>query len=1014
MSQTTHLAASVFRSGQSSDRPLVTLRNATVRGRARFQIRGLARSPYLAARLRQRLAAAGAIEVRELSLVTGNALLGFPPEQPADDVRGMLEAFVRSEVLAAARQDPGELETALALAADGRAARRDWHLLSTADVAGALDTAPDTGLSDDAAMARARRFGANTLAPAAAPSAVARFAGQLANLPSALLAGSAVTAILAKNRLDAALILSVMASNAAIGYATEANAERVIGSLGLDEPPVVTVIRGGSRRDVHPAELVPGDLIALVPGPIPADVRLIGAEHLTVDESALTGESAPVRKTADACPAPRAPLGEQGNMLFRGTVVLAGAAVGIVVATGGDTETGAIQTLVGTVRPPATPLQTRLDVLGRNIAWLACAICGGVMATGLMRGLGLLPMLRTAVSLAVAAIPEGLPTVGTTTLALGIRQMKRRDVFIRRLVAVENLGAISDLCFDKTGTLTENRMAVTRVTLDGQSHELGPAAPPAGVAARQMALVAALCNEATHHGGDDPDGWTGSPTECALARMALRLAPGLLASAATFPRLSVRRRTDSTSYMATAHRTPEGGFLLAVKGSPEEVLALCTAQLVDGAVQPLGAGDGAAIAARNEALAGEGLRVLAFAYRDVAGMPERPGALFSAEDGAQGGLVWVGLAGLTDPPRAGMPALIAAFHTAGIRTCMITGDQESTALAISRQLGLSGARAPESVGGHQLAHADGDELAGLVEGRVVFSRINPQDKLRIVQALQRRGHVVAMTGDGINDSPALRAADVGIAMGAGAAVAREAAQVVLAQDGLEMLYEAVLQGRTIRDNLGKALRFLLATNLSEVLVTLGGVLGGDAEVLNPRHLLWINLLTDVFPALALALDPPDPDVMRRPPRAQNAPLFDRDEWRHIGLDAVVMAGGALLAHRLSARTHGPGRHASTMAFLALTTAQILDTASARSMHLSVFSRERLDRNKYVALAMGLGLGIQWLTVATPALRAMLKNDRLSARELATVGAVGALTFIGTETLKSVLGTSRSHSLHTEV
>jgi len=940
------------------------------------------------------------MRIVSISTTSSMVLVCFEPSLDAETVRQRLEKAVLDEAHLVARGEVPKPLSAIRPSLTSYAAQRAWHAMTAPATLRALAVDQEHGLSPAAVQEHRREYGANAVPPPAVRSPWEQLLAQVLNMPNALLGTSAVLSVLTGSRGDAVLITGVVAANAGIGYATERHSERIIAGLGYESPMQVPVIRDGRQQQISPSDLVVGDIVQLLAGPVAADIRVLATSGLSVDESTLTGESIPVPKQALALPEDL-PLADRTNMLYKGTTIVGGTGRGIVVSVGFGTEVGRIETLVGSVRPKATPLQKRLDTLGTQMVWLASAICGGVLLTGLVRGVAFIQMLKTSISLAVAALPEGLPTVGTTTLALGVSQLKERNVLVRRLAAVENLGAIDRLCFDKTGTLTLNRMTVAAVA-DGHGrfqlrhgqifHEGDGLAPPPVVnELHKLALVSLLCNDAAYTGEPGQGGvLKGSATEMALLRLAETIGLEPRPVRAAYPRRSSRYRTDQSSYMATLHDTPEGGLLLAVKGQPQEVLKHCRWRYAGDRIVPLQPTDAEKILATNAAFAGEALRVLGFAQKH---------ASTESEANAAAGLVWLGLVGLKDPTREGVREMIEAFTRAGIGMAMITGDQELTAQAIGRELGIDPAL--------KLSETDAETTAlrpagGSLPTMRVYSRVSPVGKLKILQELQEQGHVVAMAGDGVNDSPALRAADVGIAMGAGAGVAREAAEVVLADDNLETLYDAVRQGRSIRENLGKSLHFLLATNLSEILVTFGGVALAEGEVLSPRHLLWINLLTDVFPALALAMEQPESGIMQRPPRAQTSPFFEQPEWLSIAAEGTFIAAGALASFLIGRGRHGSGTQASTMAFLSLTVAQLLHTNSARSQRVTLFGSRRLPRNPYVGSAIFGGLMLQALSISFPPLALLLGNARLGALDLLTATAAGAAPFLVTEAAKAAI------------
>ncbi|MCS6892240.1 MAG: cation-transporting P-type ATPase [Rhodovarius sp.] len=943
--------------------PPARILHAAVPGRIRLSLPALRGDPRRAAALVAQLAATPGIREASASALTGSVLLRHGPEWQPDALAALVAAL--------AARPSAPLMAPAAAAVGGQ----PWHALPPeALLAGPFPVCPSRGLSAEEAAARLARFGPNRLPRPAPRSLLAMFAEQCLSLPVLLLGASALISLASGGIADALIILVVVAANAGIATATEAQAERTILALDAAGPSAVPVLRDGVRRLLPPECLVPGDVLFAEPGTlIPADARLIEAHDLTVNESALTGESLPVAKSATAALPPDAPLAERRTMLHRGTAVTGGSGVAVVVATGAATELGRIQALLGSLRPPPTPLQRELAVLGRRLVWINGAICLAVLALGLARGRALLPTLQSAISLAVAAVPEGLPAVATTILARGIRQMRREGVLVRRLHAIETLGAVQVLCLDKTGTLTRNLMAVVELETPSGSCRPAPGGwvgPAAALAEAQRLLeVGALCSDAAPR---EEGGFAGSATEVALLRAAEEARLDIAGLRAAHPRLATTPRAEGRKRMATLHARPGGGLWLALKGDPVEVLAACSHRLQGPAAVPLTDSDRAAIRAANDAMAGRGLRVLGFA--------EGSGA-------EEAGLTWLGLAGIADPLRPEAPEAIAALHRAGIRTVMITGDQSATAIAIARAVNLGRGGQLTVLEAGQLDAARPEVLAALAHRADAFARVSPAQKLAVVRALQATGQVVAMTGDGVNDGPALRAADIGIAMGAsGSEVAREAADIVLAEDSLAALLRALALGRAMTGNIRKVLRYLLATNLSESLLMLGAAASGLPAPLSPAQLLWLNLISDVAPALALGLQAPEGHELDQPPRPPGQPLIGPDDLWRIGREGAVIAATTWLAHLLA------GRGGAPVAFHALTAAQLLHALACRS--------ERRRRGEAMAEGEALLVGavaggflLQGLAQALPAWRSLLGLAPLGPGGLVAAGAASLAAWL---------------------
>jgi len=619
--------------------------------------------------------------------------------------------------------------------------------------------------------------------------------------------------------------------------------------------------------------------------------------------------------------------------------------------------------------------------------------------------MGWMQMLNSSISLAVAAVPEGLPAVATTTLALGIREMSRRKVLIRQLPAVESLGSVQVLCLDKTGTLTMNQMKVVSIRTDQHSIVLRddrywnmegePCSMEEHPEIMRLLEVVILCSEVTINESTPGSGLEGSPTECALVEAAQLAGIRGTDLRAGYPLVALHHRAENRPYMLSTHRLADGGFYLAVKGSPSEVLALCSEWLCGGERIKLTRKMRQSILDINESMASDALRVLGVAY----GLSDQP------DVETPSGLVWLGLIGMEDIIRPGMPELMAQFHEAGIETVMITGDQSATAYSVGKRLGLSHHKSLEILDSLSLEKLEPELLANIVADTTIFARVSPAHKLRIVQALQKSGRVIAMTGDGINDGPALKASDVGVAMGKhGADVARSVADVVLEDDNLHTMITAVEQGRTIYSNIRKSLRFLLSTNLSEIEVMLFTTALGFGEALNPMQLLWINLVTDVFPALALAMEPPEHNVLRKPPRDPADPIIGRRDAYRLLRESGLITAGAMGVFALSAARYGAGPLTSTNTFMTLTMAQFLQSISCRSEDTTFLNRER-SGNHYLNLAIAGSIGLQALTLFVPPLRGLLRLAPMGPADLAMVLAGTVAPFLINEASKNLRLTS---------
>jgi Ca2+-transporting ATPase len=723
-----------------------------------------------------------------------------------------------------------------------------------------------------------------------------------------------------------------------------------------------------------------------------------------VDESPLTGESMPVAKHHHPIERDQLQtLSDRRNLLFRGTIVTSGQGLGVVIATGENTEIGRVRRLVATAEQRDSPLQKDLEDIGRQTIIVSGAICGGVFALGLWRGRSLMEMLQTSVALAVAAVPEGLPTIGTTTMALGVSNLKKRNIVARRLNVLETLGSIEVLCLDKTGTLTMNEMVAEegyfafeywhRSQFGDQKKKKARDSTIVALPKRKWNLIAALCTDCERMKNPDGPGhqWSGSSTEKAIIEAVELMGLDVEAIQKEMPRFKVSYRTDSRQYMVTYHNLREQDCnLAAVKGNPEQLLDMSAWVLDQGVLRELTPELRERLRLKNREMAKKGLRVLGFAYVEGKGMT-------SIQEQR---LVWLGAVGLMDPPREGMSELIEKFHRAGIKTIMMTGDQTDTAKAVGKALGFNGNGGKlKSFDARDLKDLSLEAIADLAEDVQVFSRVSPTDKLRIVQALQQRGRIVAMTGDGINDSPALKSAHVGIAMGfQGTSAARESADVVLKDDNLDVLYYAIEQGRSVRTNLRKSIRYLLGTNLSEILVMFLATAAGRPSPLNSMQLLWINLLTDVLPGLALALDPPTEDIMRQPPADPSEPLLSDFAKMRLVVEAGFMSAGSLLAFEMESRQSTGASANTTAAFVSLTASQILHTLSASADSQGLI-RGTFPRNKRIYGAMGVAGGTIAMGVVSPWFRRILGNEAMSPAQLGRTLVHGVWPIMLMEVLK---------------
>ena len=861
--------------------------------------------------------------------------------------------------------------------------RPAWHTLSVETIATALVTSPLVGLAPEEAHARLARHGPNRLPEGRHRSALRILLSQFTDVMVAVLAGAAVLAGVIGEPQDTIAIAAILVLNAVLGFAQEHRAERAVEALRALAAAPVRVRRGAGATVVPAPDLVPGDLVLLEAGNVvPADLRLTEAVHLRIEEAALTGEAMPVEKSVPPLPEPAAPLGDRHNLAFRGAAVVHGRGAGVVVATGADTELGRIAALLAQERGVRTPLQVRLTRLGQRLAAAALAICALVLLLGLLRGEAPLPMLLTAVSLAVAAIPEALPAVVTVALALGARRMIRAHALVRHLPAVETLGSVTVICTDKTGTLTENRMQAERCWVD-DAHAAGPPAT-AGGSWPALLEALALCHD-VHHG--ESGAMVGDPLEVALLDLARQAGWDPVSAARDRPRLAELPFTSERARMTTLHAADDGAVAYT-KGSPERVLAGCTDRRRGEATIPLEPAEVLAVAA---AMAATGLRVIAVATRRFPG----PAAEVTL-DQLESGQTFLGLVGLLDPPRAEAAASVATCRTAGIMVVMITGDHPVTARSIGTRLGILDP-GDEVLTGAEVAALSPEELGRRAATTRVYARVAPEQKIAIVRALQARGECVAMTGDGINDAPALRRADIGVAMGrAGTDVAREAAHLVLLDDNFATIVRAVREGRRIYDNIRKFVRYAVTCNAAEVWTLLLAPLVGLPIPLLPIHLLWINLVTDGLPGVALAAEPAEPDVDRRPPRPPAESIFAHGLWQHVLWVGLLMAG-VTVATQAWAWHHG-AVHWQTMTFTVLALSQMGHVLAIRSERESLL-RLGLRSNRPLLGAVLLTVALQLATIYHPRAAAIFRTQPLDAAELALCLALSGVVLLAVEAEK---------------
>lgn len=900
-----------------------------------------------------------------------------------------------------------------------------------------LNTNLEIGLTEEEATRRLEKHGPNALLEKKSESPLKLLLNQFKDFMVLVLLGAVVISGLLGEMLDALTIIAIIIINGVLGFYQEYRAERSLRALKELSAPSAKVIRAGTHQTVPASSLVPGDVVIMESGDrVPADLRFITCNQIAIDESALTGESVVVVKSSAVIAEESPPLGDRKNCGYLGTMITRGTATGIVTMTGMNTEMGKIADLIQQTEEADTPLQHRLEQLGKILIIVSIILTVVVVVAGILHGQPLYDMFLAGVSLAVAAIPEGLPAIVTIALALGVQRMIKRRAIVRKLPSVETLGCASVICSDKTGTLTQNKMTVTKIWVAGREVEVtGEGYEPVGglkeagqwievkgdAPLRRLTQIATLCNnadlvqeqaaedakkrksskaDATASGALE---WKvkGDPTEGALLVLSAKTGmyksslDGLYKREEEFPFDSERKRMS----VRVSHQS---GQLICTKGAPDLLLEQCAYVLWGDNIIPFTGSLKMKVLQANERMAKESLRVLGFAYREM-----KTSEKCETNEHAEHGLTFIGLMGMIDPPRKEVKDAITKCRHAGIKTVMITGDHGITAEAIARTLGIIG-RDGRVLTGQELAAMDDRALEAIADDVNVYARVSPEHKLRIVQALQRRGHVVAMTGDGVNDAPAVKAADIGIAMGiTGTDVTKEASALVLADDNFSSIVAAVEEGRGIYENIRKFIRYLLASNVGEIMTMFMAMLMGFPLPLVPIQILWVNLVTDGLPAMALGVDQSESDLMQHKPRSAKENIFARRlGWKIISRGLLI--GFCTLGAFVLALHEGAGHseqliHAQTVAFATLVMAQLIHVFDCRSSR-SIFHRKFLE-NKYLVLAVLSSLLLMLAVLYLEPLQPVFKTVSLDMRDWALVlVAAGIPTFaMG---IGSVLGTSK--------
>ena len=893
--------------------------------------------------------------------------------------------------------------------------RTNWYLLENEKVSSKLSTDLEKGLSSELAKERLKSHGYNELISKEGPTIWQMLLSQFQDFLVLILIGASLVSALIGEVTDSVVIILIVVLNATLGVVQEFKANKALEALKKMAAQEAKVIRDGKIIEIPARELVPGDLVILEAGNyVPADLRLVESVNLKIEEASLTGESVPVEKNAEIVFNNDVPLGDRSNSAFMSTVVTYGRGKGIVVETGMNTEIGLIAEMLESYEEESTPLQKKLAELGKILGIASLAICGIVFILGLIRGVPILEMFMTAVSLAVAAIPEGLPAIVTIVLALGMQRMVKRHSIIKKLHAVETLGSTTVICSDKTGTLTQNEMTAQKVFVNGNVYSISGEGyktqgeftlngktidPLADPDLKMLLTIGALCNDAKlEESGSDGDKTCriiGDPTEGCLVVGAAKACMCLEELNKSRPRLQEIPFDSDRKRMTTFHPY-EDGYIACIKGAPDVMLNLSNRILKNGEILDLTEADREQILEINHEMASQALRVLAFAFKLENELPKDPKPEEVEKD-----MIFVGLVGMIDPARPEAKEAIEICKQAGIRPVMITGDYKDTAEAIARDLGMLDETSKVLTGTDLDAMSD-EELVAVADQVSVYARVSPVHKLRIVEAIKQNNHIVAMTGDGVNDAPALKKADIGVAMGiTGTDVAKETADMILTDDNFASIVAAVEEGRVIYANIRKFVFFLLSCNIAEILIIFVAMLVGLPIPLKPIQLLWLNLLTDAFPALALGMEAKEPDIMEKPPRNPNEPIMDHRMKVQIAIQSIFMTMAVLGVFTFALNTSSNLQVAQTYAFATLIFSELLRAYTSRSETLSVF-KIGVFSNKYMVGGTFISFLLLLLVIYVPALREIFDTVKLSIYDWDIIVLFGMIPFIAAEVSKIFL------------
>ena len=979
----------------------ITPIHTQIRGRARFRIQAPARTPRLCARVEAQVRRLPGVKRVQIRPLTGSLLVIFDTREDWRSIRARIAACITVEApdggLDAAKADRRRRGTPPPPAGTTPSETRPrWHQLEAHRILALTRTSLEQGLEPEQAAERSRRRGLNIAQTPLLRGRLATLKEQFMLFPLTLLLAEAAAALLGGALLEAAFLALAMGFNVMAGYAIDRRAERAIAAFEHRPQPPAQVLRSGVWSEREGEALVVGDILKLRPGTyVGADARILEAVHLKIDESLLTGESQPVDKRADVIHDRDTPLFDRHNMAFMGTLVVGGEGLAVVVATGPTTVYGRLNALFSETLPPQTPVIEKIQALSGALLRVALVFSGGVMLSGLLRGNGGLAACGRALAVAAAGMPAGLPSAATVNLALGFKRLGQENVSIRRLYSLESLSAVRVICFDKTGTLTRSRISVQQIhcagkiirveqrTLRAEGKPFAALEDPDFI---RLLEACVLCSESRIQWAAETGRRriSGSPTEVALLHLTVMAGFDPADSYRKHPLQKVRHRSDIRRYMLSMHAGAGGRKMVLLKGDPAEVLEICTRQLRGGRGVVLTEAARQEIEYQNQQMAGAALRVLGFAFSRPRSFPD--------DRTPFGDLTWIGLVGMAEPIREGVATLMTQLHQAGIRTVMITGDQSATAEAVARRIGLGGGPNLRIFDSARFDALSPEQAVALIRDVHVFSRFNPAQKLEIIKAYQKQGWVVAMTGDGINDGPALRAADVGIAMGlSGTHAAREVADMVLGRDNITSVATAIRQGRASYRNLKRALRYVITTHFSDVMLTAAAASFARGMALSRHRPVQLSLLTDLSPGLALLMEPSHPDIARERPRDRDEPLFSRSDLRALLTESAVLTGGGLAAFGYGLVRYGPGARAATLAYGSLAAAKLLHALTCRPWPARQAGADPRPSNPWLNTALTAALTAQTAAILVPGLRRLLRMAPLGPVDLLAAGLTAGAT-----------------------